>query len=123
MWRAFGPIVVSALLVSCNTPAVEDPAEAFNQPPAWPGYEWSLNGHSVGTDVIATAAGPEHCGWQTATFLTLGWPAGRSSNTAAGARQYIRDPKHAIGTPYLKVQLELHASLPSVAAPTGLTYG
>jgi hypothetical protein len=118
-----GLIFVALLLVAgCNEQAIDEPAAAFDQPPAWPGYQWSLNGTKVGTDVIATAAGPEHCGWQTATFLTLGWPPGRSSSTAAGARQYIRDPKNAIGTPYLKTPLQLRASLPPDAVPTGLTY-
>ena len=117
-------LAVALLLAACNGgQAIDEPAAAFDSPPAWPGYQWSLNGTNVGTEVIATAAGPEHCGWQTATFLTLGWPPGSSSSTAAGARQYIRDPKNAIGTPNLKSPLQLRAALPVDAAPTGLTYG
>ena len=110
-------------LVACAPQGANDPADAFNQPPAWPGYQWSLNGHQVGTDVIATAAGPEHCGMQSATFLTLGWPPPSSAPTAQNARQYIRDPRNILGGTNLKAGLEMHVKLPATATSTRLTYG
>ena len=101
----------------------EEPAQAFDNPPAWPGYQWSYRGEKVGGPVITTAAGPEHCGSQSATLMTLGWPPGTPSPTAAGARQYVRDPRQALPSRYLKGQLDLHAHLPAGAVATGLGLG
>ncbi len=70
---------------------------------------------------IVAAAGPEHCAWQSATVLTLGWPLGTRPPTAAGARQYIRDPRHVLASRL--PALELEATLPADASQTGYAYG
>lgn len=134
MWRAIAVAFVAAvqlMLGACGEIAspndivdsANDPGEAFDSPPAWPGAQWSLDGKKVGWQVISAAAGPAHCEWQHATFLTLGWPPGTYSETSQHARQYIRDPKHVVGTPHLQSTLDLHAQLPDGTLATGLTYG
>ena len=97
-------------------------AAAFDSPPGYPGYRWARDGNTVSTFELATSAGPDHCGWQSATFLTIGWPPGTVSSTAAGAHLYIRDPHGAVGASY-RDGLVLHASLPSDARPTGHHHG
>ena len=95
----------------------------FDPPPAYPGYPWTRDGKRVSEFEFETIAGPEHCGWQSATMLFIAWPPGTVSKTAAEARQYIRDPRGVIqGRPLLR-QLELHATLPTDAKPTGYRYG
>jgi hypothetical protein len=42
--------------------------------------------------VIQSYEGPEHCGWTSATFLSLSWPVGTPADGMADARQYVRDP-------------------------------
>lgn len=109
-------------LAACSQSVPREPADAFNLPPAWPGYQWSFHGKQVGSQVISTAAGPSHCGWQKATFLTLGWPPGTPSETSEGARQYIRDSQRTVDSSHLLSKLDLNAHLPADAKPTGLTY-
>jgi len=120
-------LAVALLLSGCGSvpivsPGPSDPAEAFDNPPAWPGYQWSLNGGKVGWQVISTSAGPKHCGWDKATFLTLGWQPGTYSETSQHARQYIRDPKQVVDQGSFQSTLVMDAKLPPGARPTGLTY-
>jgi hypothetical protein len=95
---------------------------AFDPPPSYPGYQWTRHGHPVSPDELVTAAGPAHCGWQSATYLTMGWPLGTVSTTAAQARLYIRDPNGVVSSFYRQL-LVIHATLPSDAQPTGYSYG
>src|SRR5947208_5203010 len=67
-------------------------AANFASPPQYPGHAWQRNGHEVPPFEVVAAAGPEHCGWQSATVLTLGLPLGTEPETAAQPRRYIRDP-------------------------------
>ena len=97
-------------------------AAAFDPPPSYPGYEWTRNGHPVTPEELVTAAGPAHCGAQSATYLTIGWPLGTVSTTSAEARLYIRDPNGVVSPSYRQL-LGLHATLPSDARPTGYSYG
>ena len=71
-------------------------ATNFASPPQYPGHAWQRNGHEVPPSEVVAAAGPEHCGWQSATFLTIGWPLGTQPETAEHARQYIRDPNGVV---------------------------
>jgi hypothetical protein len=72
---------------------------------------------------VATFAGPDHCHWESATFLNIGWPPPRVSTVASEARLYIRDPYGAVrGTSY-RDRLDLHARLPADARPTGYRLG
>jgi hypothetical protein len=95
-------------------------AEVFASPLPYPGYAWTRDGEKVPGSEIVAAAGPAHCEWQTATFLTFGWPLGSRPQTASGARQFIRDPDHVLPR---SLSLDLHATLPADAGPTGYAYG
>lgn len=94
----------------------------FDATPAYPGYPWSRDGRVVKPEELGTIAGPAHCGWQTATFLHIGWPVGTLSASSAQARQYIRDPRGVIPG-RLRPGQDLNVTLPSDARPTGYTYG
>ena len=95
---------------------------AFDPPPTYPGYTWTRNGRTVSPFELVSAAGPEHCGWQSATFLTLRWPAGTIAAASGPARLYIRDPNGSVSASY-RDRLVLHATLPSDAQPTGHRHG
>ena len=97
-------------------------AIAFDSPPAYPGYEWTRDGKTVPREEIAASAGPGHCGWQSATFLSIGWPPGTFANTAALARQYVRDPQGAISGS-LRQRLAMNIDPPRDARPTGYHLG
>jgi len=94
----------------------------FDSTPPYPGYTWTREGRSVTPEELGTIAGPGHCGWQSATFLHIGWPVGTHSTTSAQIRQYIRDPHGVVGAT-LRDRLELRAKLPTDARATGYTYG
>jgi hypothetical protein len=98
-------------------------ADAFSAPPAYPGYAWTKDGKSVSRSVIVAAAGPAHCHSQSATFLTIGWPLGTDAQTGAQDRQFVRDPQHVVPVSAFKGSLDLRATLPSDARPTGYRYG
>ena len=87
------------------------------------GPSWTLNGHQVPASVVDTQAGPAHCGWGSATFLTLGWPLGTHAQSGAQSRQYIRDPNGVIPTTGLRSRFGLNAELPPDARPTGYQDG
>jgi len=97
-------------------------AVAFDPAPPHPGYIWSRDARAVSSFELVTFSGPDHCGWQSATFLIIGWPVGTVSRTIAEARQYIRDPHGAVGTS-LRARLVLRATLPADARPTGYRHG
>lgn len=71
--------------------------------------------------VINTIPGPEHCGWQSAVIMHLAFPVGVPSRTAETTRQYIRDPEQVLGAGL--APLELDATLPDDAEPTGFRNG
>jgi hypothetical protein len=124
-------IVIWVLIQSSERsrpPAAEPPvtvAAAFDQPPRYPGYAWTRNGRPVPKEV-SSEAGPDHCEYQSATFLDLGWPIGSPWNVTTG-RQYIRDPKGVVLTypgttiPF-RQRLQLHAALPKDARDLGYRY-
>ncbi len=120
-------IVLVALVIACGSAGSGSArgagkvADVFGTPAPFPGRAWTRDGVEVPPSEIVAAAGPEHCRWQSATFLTMGWPLGTRPLTAAGARQYIRDPRHVL--PSRLPALELEATLPTDASPTGYAYG
>jgi len=76
-----------------------------SEPAAWLLYanyhRWSdVGGCEVRVDVISQTTGPEHCGWESATFITIGTSIGAPHSTsgapAGGARTYIWDPGGAL---------------------------
>jgi hypothetical protein len=97
-------------------------AVAFDNPPAYPGYQWTRAGRPVPTGELETSGGPNHCDWQTATILHIGWPVGTIAKNAGEARVYIRDPNGVMGGTY-KERLVKDAQLPAAARPTGYKLG
>jgi hypothetical protein len=97
-------------------------AIAFDSPPASPGYAWTRDGRAVPREEVVAFAGPDHCRWQSATFLMIGWPPGTFANTAALARQYVRDPKAAVKSS-LRERLATNVELPGDARATGYRLG
>ena len=97
-------------------------ATAFDPAPRYPGYAWSRDGRQVSSEELVTAAGPDHCGWQSAAFLTIGWPPGTRATTFAQARLYIRDPLGVVRGAY-RDALVLQATLPRDARSTGYRHG
>jgi len=97
-------------------------AAAFDLPPTYPGYSWTRDGGTVSPFELVTSAGPDHCGWESATYLTIGWPPGTVSSYAAGAHLYIRDPHGVVSASY-RDGLVLHSTLPPDARPTGHRHG
>jgi hypothetical protein len=95
----------------------------FDRPPAWPGKPWIKDGRTVAWAELAASAGPSHCGWDSLTFLNLGWPLGTRSTTAAQDRQYIRDPNRTLRSPYLLGTWARKPTLPADASDTGYRYG
>jgi hypothetical protein len=69
--------------------------------------------------------GAEHCGWQSASFLTLAWPLGSDVQQMGDgdARQYVRDPNDAVGGDFDVPPPDLHAGLPADARSTGYQRG
>jgi hypothetical protein len=120
-------IVLVAIVLACGSaaagpaPRVRTVADVFGAPAPYPGRAWTRDGVEVPPSEIVAAAGPEHCRWQSAILLTLGWPLGTRPRTAAGARQYVRDPGHVLGSRL--PALEVDATLPADAGPTGYAYG
>lgn len=96
-------------------------AVAFDPAPPHP-YLWSREGREVSSFELVAFAGPDHCGWQSATVLIIGWPLGTVSRTIADARQYVRDPRGAVRTS-LRDRFVLRAALPADARPTGYRHG
>jgi hypothetical protein len=95
----------------------------FDRPPAWPGKPWTKDGRAVDAAELEASAGPSHCGWESATFLNIGWPLGTRSTSAAQDRLYIRDPSRTLQTPYLRGSWAKNPALPADARDTGYRYG
>ncbi|MCI0632836.1 MAG: hypothetical protein L0206_02810 [Actinobacteria bacterium] len=68
--------------------------------------------------------GAEHCGWQSASYLTLAWPLGSDAQTANDERRiYLRDPGGVFTGEFGVPPPDLQATLPPDAAPTGYHRG
>src|SRR5687768_11555798 len=97
-------------------------ATAFDHTPAPPGFPWKREGRVVSQFELATIAGSGHCGWESATFIFIGWPPGTVALNASGSRLYIRDPYGVVDGRYQEL-LERDVKLPSDARPTGHRLG
>jgi hypothetical protein len=53
--------------IRSGTP-VSTVAAAFDLPPVYPGYAWTRDGRFVSEFELVTSAGPDHCGWRSATY-------------------------------------------------------
>jgi hypothetical protein len=96
-------------------------ADSFSRPQPYPGPTWTKDGHPVDGLELDSIAGPDHCGWQSAVMLHLGWPLGTVARTSDDMRQYIRDPKGVI--PGLRDELAVAIDLPPDAVDTGYRLG
>lgn len=96
--------------------------------------DWLLNGDyhrwadsdgcPVRIDVISQNAGPEHCGWESVTFLSIGDPLGASIATERPGRRFAWDPDNVlVGDPAYAGATIATADLPATAADTGYRDG
>ena len=69
------------------------------------------NGDRVPISVISSARGPEHCGWESATFLSL------------GEMGYISDPDGVLGGAGFVAPFDSDAELPADAIDSGYRRG
>lgn len=83
----------------------------------YPGRPWQRDGAIVRQDVVGASTGPDHCGWESAVFLTVGLPLGTGSRTSNHTRTYVRDPDRVV--PGQRRTLATSAALPSSAHATG----
>lgn len=102
--------------------AVWSVASAFEDPPAYPGYTWTRDGRAVSEFELVTIAGPDHCGWESAAVLFIGWPPPRVTSEGSQARQYVRDPR-GVMTRSEHPKFERDVRLPADAKPTGHRLG
>ena len=117
--------VVVTRAVIAGRPAPGTPAAVFDrQWSASGGDVWSFRGRAVASDVIDSSAGPPHCGWESATFLSIGWPAGTTRPPTTVAHEYVRDPERVLTSPPNSslATLERNATLPPDATSTGLRH-
>ncbi|MFC9288668.1 hypothetical protein [Streptomyces sp. NPDC057052] len=100
-----------------ETNASCDPVELPAGSTGSPRYEfWTdVRGERQPVARIHSSTGPEHCGWQSARFLTLG--RGETATT------YVRDPDGVLGTDLLTAPYDPDAPLPADARDTGYRYG
>jgi hypothetical protein len=94
-------------------------ADYFSPPQPFPGPTWTLNGRPVDGSILNSFAGPEHCGWQSATMMHLGRPIDTLSRNV---HQFIRDPDGVVDRG-LRERLAPHATLPADARGTGYRDG
>jgi nitrite reductase/ring-hydroxylating ferredoxin subunit len=77
---------------------------------------WHLELHVI--------TGADHCGWESASFLTLAWPVGTEVQPSGeGARFYVRDPEGVLAASFDVPSPDLAAELPPDAEPTGYRRG
>ncbi|GIF66624.1 hypothetical protein Ais01nite_46590 [Asanoa ishikariensis] len=97
-------------------------AAYFSPPERYPGPTWTRDGRDVDSEELNSIAGPDHCGWESAVMLHLGWPLGTVSRTSAQIRQYIRDPDQVIRYG-VSGKVEIGVDLPPDAQDTGYRNG
>jgi hypothetical protein len=124
---AASPLIAAIIIAACSSTQPQGPnpfsvGVAFDNPPAYPGYQSTRKGQVVPTAELGASAGPNHCDWQSATILTIGWPLGTSAQNAGHSRSYIRDPKGVMAGTY-KQRLLKDAQVPATAKATGYKLG
>jgi hypothetical protein len=120
-------VLLAACATPPNRPADGPPAATgptrtvagyFSPPQPFPGPTWTRDGQPVDGRELNSIAGPDHCDWQSAVIMHLGWPLGTVSQSAVEIRQFIRDPDGVID-PRLRDRLARHVTLPADARDTG----
>jgi hypothetical protein len=97
-------------------------ANYFSPPPPHPGPAWTKNARSVSWGELNISAGPEHCNWQSAVFMSVGWPLGTVARRATEAHRFIRDPNGVVSRE-LRNALVTAIDLPIDARDTGYRNG
>ena len=75
------------------------------------------DGRKVSREVIVSYRGPEHCEWDSAVFLEIGWPLGTPIRPER-RRTYVRDPE-GLFRRHLRSEFDPKTDLPRDAAATG----
>lgn len=100
---------------------IEPNVATSDGPPVVPDSAWFGPGvvsSEISEDVIQVLPGPEHCNWEQALMLHVGWPLG-SEKTGQHFRQYVRDPHGVLPTERKLVDYGADADLPDSAEYTG----
>ena len=79
----------------------------------WDGPWRDARGNEVPERILSTFPGPEHCGWQSAVFLSL---------RRGAPRTYVRDPEGVLAE-HVPVPFDEDARLPADASYTGYHLG
>ncbi|MEV5849414.1 hypothetical protein AB0M32_46390 [Streptomyces sp. NPDC051985] len=97
-----------------ETYATCDPSElpaSVTSGPGWPEIWTDAHGRRVPVATISGSSGPEHCGWQSAVFLTL------------GDRTYVRDPHGVLAADsLLDGRYDGDVTMPADAHDTGYRF-
>ena len=103
-----------------GTPATE--LESDYEFEEFPGSLWyGPDGSEVSDDsnVINAITGPEHCDWQSAVMMHLGWPLGHDAADVSESRQHLRDPEGVFPSKALMTSYSPDVELPQSAEYTG----
>lgn len=83
--------------------------------PAYPGQSWYRDGRKVPATEVSLHAGPEHCGWQDAAFLS----GAALTGSGEGSTAWARDPDGVLDRPEVQQAFQAMATLPADATFTG----
>lgn len=117
----FTPAAAGGFTIGTSTPKATV-VEYFSPPSPYPGPTWTKDGRAVDGQELNSIAGPDHCDWQSAVIMHLGWPLGTVSRSSAEVRQFIRDPDGVID-PSLRNRLAIAIDLAADATDTGYRNG
>ena len=89
--------------------------------PDWTIREWkTVDGRPVSDKIIFARPGPEHCGWETVTFLSFGTPIGTEKSSGSDTQTFTRDPYGDLNRgAWQLVQFDGNAELPGDAEFSG----
>lgn len=88
----------------------------------FPGSTWyGPDGEAVSheTNIINAITGPEHCEWESAVMMHVGWPVGHDAESGSESRQYMRDPRKVLPQENLMTRFGADVKLPETANYTG----
>jgi hypothetical protein len=116
-------IVFVWLTAACASPAtpVVPMAPPAKLPPPDPLGFWTINGQPADRRTIQLHEGPGHCGWESATFLSVSNPLGQPLS-GQNSVEYVRDPK-ALFADITAGGFEFSVALPADAGFSGYRYG
>lgn len=111
---ALPPVALGLVLAGCGLERGAEVTFVDHPGPVWRDGE----GDAVSAEVLNVIRGPEHCGWESAAILHVGWPLGTESQDASQSRQYVRDP-HGVLRDVAPEPPDLDVALLEDAEPTG----